>query len=243
MLRSFLFFQILFIVLSAGAFASTTGSVGSAAVKAGETKVEARFGYSEAEESSSQDERFRTRFQIDHGFNEWYAGRIVVRQDKRKGDSYEHESVTFTNRVQLLDKAEEGFDFGFRLSYALQDGDKKADFVEFGLYEVIPYEDYEFRMNQIFAHDVGQESEDGVSGELRLQGTRAISESHRLGLESYHDFGNLTTLSGYSAQSHQIGPVLKGKFGDGYAYETGYRAGISEGAPDHNMKFFISKTF
>lgn len=243
MLRSFFLFQILFVILGADAFASTTGSVGSAAVKAGETKAEARFGYSEAEESSSQDERFRSRFQIDHGFNEWYAGRIVVRQDKRKGDSFEHESVTFTNRFQLLDKAQEGFDFGFRLSYALQDGDKKADSAEFGLYEVIPYEAYELRMNQIFAHDVGEDAQDGVEAELRFQGTRAISDSHRLGLESYHDFGNLTELSGYSAQAHQIGPVLKGKLAAGYGYETGYRAGISEGAPDHNMKFFISKTF
>ena len=107
---------------TAVASASTTGSVGSAAVNKGETKAEARFGFSEADENSSQDERFRSRFQIDHGFTDWYAARIVVQQDDRKGDSYEHDGFTFTNRFQLLQEDAHGLDFGTRLSYTLKDG-------------------------------------------------------------------------------------------------------------------------
>jgi len=98
-------------------------------------------------------------------------------------------------------------------------------------------------MNQIFGHDVGEESDDGITAQLRFQAVRSISDTHSLGLESIHAFGNLTTLSGYDNQSHEIGPVLKGKLGNGFAYETGYRAGISDGAADHNVKFFLSKTF
>ena len=98
-------------------------------------------------------------------------------------------------------------------------------------------------MHQIIAHDIGEDAEDGASLEARFQVTREISDTHRFGFETFNDFGNLTELAGYSEQSHQFGPVLKGKFGKGYAYETGYRAGISEGAADHNLKFFISKSF
>ena len=228
---------------TAVASASTTGSVGSAAVNKGETKAEARFGFSEADENSSQDERFRSRFQIDHGFTDWYAARIVVQQDDRKGDSYEHDGFTFTNRFQLLQEDAHGLDFGTRLSYTLKDGDKKPDSIDVGFYEKFTVNQYEVRLNQLFAHDVGEDASDGVEAELRFQTTRKINDKHRLGLESYHDFGNLTELAGYSAQSHQIGPVLKGKFGEGFGYETGYRAGISEGAPDHNFKLFLSHSF
>ena len=112
-----------------------------------------------------------------------------------------------------------------------------------GLYELIPLENYEVRMNQLFSHDVGEDAGDGIGAELRFQVTRAFSDTHKLGIESFNDFGNLTQLSGYSSQEHEIGPVLKGKIGHGYAYETGYRAGISESAADHNFKFFISKSF
>lgn len=224
--------------------ASTTGSVGSAAVTKDKTQVEARFGYSEADDSSSQDERFRSRVQIDHGFTDYYAARLVLQQDRRKGDGYEHDSISIDNRFQFLDAETSGFDLGMRAGYQHKDGDKKPSAVTFGFFERIPVDGYEVRLNQLFAYDVGKEAEDGLSAEARFQVTRKIADDHRLGLEGFHDFGNLNEQGGYSDQSHQIGPVAKGKlpFGN-LKYETGYRVGISEAAPDHNFKLFISRSF
>ena len=242
MIRIALFLSLL--LIPSYALASTTGSVGSPGVSEGKTQLEMRLGYSEAEESSSQDERFRSRFQIDHGFTNWYAGRLIVQQDKRKGDSYEHDSLTFENRFQFLDKKDSGWDFGVRAGYQHKDGDKTPSALTFGVYELIPLNDYELRFNQLFSRDVGEEAGDGVDAELRFQATRAYAEVHRFGIEGFHDFGNLQDQNGYSAQSHQIGPVFKGAvpFG-GLKYETGYRAGISDGAPDHNFKLFLQKSF
>lgn len=231
------------VALNVPAQASTTGSVGSPGVTKGQTAVEARVGYSEADEASSQDERFRSRVQIDHGFTDYYAGRIVVSQDRRKGDNLEHDTVKFENRFYLMDKNDYGFDFGVRAAYSHKDGDKKPNSLEFGLYGLVPMDAYELRVNQIFSHEVGEDAETGIGGETRLQLTRSIAQNHRLGLESFHDFGNYSEDSEYNAQSHTIGPVLKGKLGDGFKYETGYRAGISNSAPDHSFKFFIGKTF
>ena len=223
--------------------ASTTGAVGSPKVAAGKTDVTARVGYSGAEESSSDDDRVRSRVHTDHGFTDFYAGRLIVAQDKRKGDSYEHDQVTFENRFYLLKSADHGFDFGVRGSYSYKDGDKTPSSVAFGLYELVPMEKYELRANQIFDHDVGEDADDGVSAELRLQLTRGMQNSHRAGVESFHNFGNMTTLSGYSAQSHTIGPVLKGPLWGDLKYETGYRLGLSEAAPDHSIKLFVSRVF
>lgn len=225
------------------AHAGTVSSVGSPKVSKGKTKIEARFGYSEADESSSQDERIRFRQQIDHGFTDWYAARIVLQQDDRKGDNFEHSSIRLSNRFHILKSKDHGYDLGARIEYTHVDGDKTPSSVTAGAYQLIPYNEYEIRMNQLFSHDVGQDAQDGISTELRFQVTRAFSDTHRLGLESFNDFGNLTELSGYSDQKHEIGPVLKGKLGNGFAYETGYRAGISEAAADHNVKFFLSKSF
>lgn len=227
----------------ANAAASTTGSVGSASVTKGQTSIEGRIGYSEADEASSQDERFRSRVQIDHGFTDTYAGRVVFSQDRRKGDNLEHDAIKLENRFYLLNKDDYGFDFGVRAAYSHKDGDKKPSALEFGLYGVVPMDAYELRVNQIFSHEVGEDSEDGIGGETRLQLTRSIAQNHRLGLESFHDFGNFSDDSEFEDQSHTFGPVLKGKLGENYKYETGYRAGLSDSAPDHSFKFFIGKSF
>lgn len=230
-------------LLSSVAAASTTGSVGSPGVTKGQTALEGRIGYSEADEDSSQDERFRSRVQIDHGFTDYYAGRVVFSQDRRKGDNLEHDAIKIENRFYLLDKDDYGFDFGVRAAYSHKDGDKKPSSVAFGLYELIPLQKFELRLNQIFSHDVGEDAGDGVSGELRAQITHPVFTHHRLGLEGFHDFGNLRELSGWDTQSHTFGPVLKGKLGRNFKYETGYRAGISDSAPDHSFKFFVGRSF
>lgn len=229
--------------VSSLAHAGTVSSVGSPKVTKGKTKVEARFGYADADKDSSQDQRIRFRQQIDHGFTDWYAARIVVQQDDRKGDSFEHSSIRLSNRFHILETKDNGFDLGARIEYTHVDGDKTPSSITTGAYQLIPYGEYEIRMNQLLSHDVGKDSNDGVAAELRFQVTRAFSDTHRLGLESFNDFGNLTELSGYSNQQHEIGPVLKGKIGNGFAYETGYRAGVSKSAANHNVKFFLSKSF
>ena len=234
---------IAFMIISLPAGASTTGSVGSASVSKGKTSLEARIGYSDAENSSSQDERFRNRVQIDHGFTDYYAGRIVISQDRRKGDNLEHDAIKVENRFYLMNKDDYGFDFGLRAAYSHKDGDKKPNALEFGLYALASLDVYEVRVNQIFSHEVGADAEDGIGGEPRLQVTRPIIQGHRFGLESFHDFGNFSDDSEYSDQSHTFGPVFKGKISETMKYETGYRVGISDSAPDHSFKFFLSHTF
>lgn len=236
-------FLVLGCIVTAPALASTTSSVGSPNVKKGETEIAVRSGYSTSKETPSEDERFRTRAHIKYGFTDVYAVQVVVSQDKRQGDSYEHDGIKFENRFHLIKKENHGFDFGIRANYSLKDGDKKPDSVELGLYGLVPINAYELRLNQIMSHEIGPEGENGIGGETRFQVTRAVAENHRLGIEGFHDFGNFSDSSEFQEQSHTLGPVIKGKFLDGYSYEAGYRAGISDAAPDHNFKIFLAKTF
>lgn len=197
-----------------------------------------------ADENSSDDSRFRSRFHLDYGFNDVYAARILFSQDDRKGDNFEHEGIKFENRFHILKAADAGFDAGLRLSYTQKDGDKKPHALELGFYELVPLGDFELRLNQLFSDAIGDEAEDGIEAEARVQLTHAISNTHRFGFESFHDFGNMEASGNFDEQSHTFGPVLKGDlpFG-GLKFETGYRAGISQAAPDHSLKFFLSRSF
>jgi hypothetical protein len=225
------------------AIASTTGAVGGASVKKGKSAVDFRVGYSEADESSSQDERLRLRTHYDYGLTDYYALRVILSSDKRKGDNMEAESIAIENRFYLLKADEYGFDFGARLKYSHKDGDKKPDSAAIGLYQQIPLEDWTIRFNETFSHEVGEDSTGGIALELRSQAMYSIQKNFNLGIESFNDISNLNEQAGYSAQSHTIGPVIKGKFDNNIGYEAGYRTGISDGAPDHSIKLFLSTSF
>jgi hypothetical protein len=223
--------------------ASTTSSVGSPKVKEGELTAALRTGYSKAEETSSQDERFRSRASVVYGFTDYYSAELIANFDDRKNYNMEFESLKLENNFYLLKADRYGFDFGIRANYKHADGDKKPNEAEIGFYELIPLNQYEMRFNQIFSHEVGEDSEDGASAEMRFQITRKFGESTRLGIEGFHDLGNLSEMSGYDAQEHTIGPVVKGTIFENLSYEAGYRAGISQNAPDHNFKLFLSRNF
>lgn len=234
---------LLLCALPAPAEASIT-VVGSPNVTKGRTKIELRAGFSEAEETSSADERVRSRIQIDHGFTDWYAGRLSYSTDKRKNSNMEAESLTLENRFHLLKKAEHGFDFGTRLNYTFKDGDKKPDNLSFRLYTRVPVRKFDIRFNQIFDRSIGEMQSPGIELQLEGQITHPVGNGHRFGFESINSFGALNSQSGYSAQDHTFGPVLKGEFAaHNIDYEIGYRIGISRAAPDHSFKALIGKSF
>lgn len=243
--KRFLFVFGLCLILSLpgqNAYASTFGGVGGSKVKKGVLATELRFGYSAGDSSSAQDERLRSRVQFDYGVTDNYAARLLIFHDKRKGKNSEHEGIMMDHRFHLWDAKDYGFDFGVRAFYFWKDGDKKPDHAGIRLIEVVPFENWELRLNQFLRHDVGEDRIPGLSLELRTQATTKLNDTHRWGIESFNNFGRLRNLSGYSSQQHTIGPVLKGKIG-GLGYETGYRAGISESAIDHSFKLFFKKSF
>lgn len=233
----------LFSCLAFPAHANTGSSVGGPTVDKGKTAIEYRIAMSEDDESRSQDERIRTRLHIDHAFTEVYAARLVVALDKREGQNIEHEGLSLQNRFHLIRKKDYGFDGGFRLNYTLADGDKKPDVASLRFYQQIPCDKWEVRFNQIIEHEVGEDADSGVILEWRSQATYAVTDRVRLGLDAFHDFGNMNFQNGYSAQEHASGPVLKAKFGGGYSMEAAFRLGISRGSADQSATLIFTRTW
>ncbi len=225
------------------ASATTVSGVGGATVTKGKLDVVGRVGYDFDNDNKSQDNRFRSRIHFDYGVTEWWAPRLIVAQDKRGGDSWEHSGITFENRFELLNRDSAPLDLGFRLSYSYKDGDKKPDNIGFRLVEVFDLnEDWNVKLNQIVQHEVGEDAEQDAIFQSRAQATYKLCDKLRLGVESFNVIGDLSDTPAYEDQDHTIGPVLIGKT-DFVNYEVGYRTGISEGAPNHSIKLFLSKSF
>jgi len=239
----FIFCTLSALVAVKPAAANTGSAVGGATVEKGKTAVEYRLAGSLDDESTSQDDRMRTRVHLDHAFTDIYAARIVYVMDRLKGDGLEAGNVSWQNRFHFVKRDVYGWDGGMRLNYTVADGDKKPDDLSLRFYQEFPLEGLEIRFNQIFGHDLGEDSGKGVSAEWRSQITRKITDNTAVGIDFFHDFGNLSQQSGYRAQEHAVGPVIKTKFGGGYSMEAGYRLGISTAASDHSATFIFTRSW
>lgn len=241
--RIFIYCTLFLLLAVKPAAANTSSAVGGAKVDKGKTAVEYRLAGSLDDESASQDDRIRTRVHLDHGFTDIYAARLVFVMDKLKGDGFEAGNISWQNRFHLIKREDYGWDGGIRLNYTVADGDKKPDDLSLRFYQEFSLGAYDVRFNQIFDYDLGEDSGKGIAPEWRSQIMRDVTEDTAIGLDFFHDFGNLTQQAGYSAQEHAVGPVLKTKFGGGYGLEAGYRIGISAAAPDHSVTLIFNRSW
>lgn len=232
-----------FLVFAVPAWASSTGSVSSGSVDPGWDSLEWRNGFTTDDEGSSDDERYRSRVNIGYGFNETFGLTIISTIDKRKDETAEYDATTLEFDTQILEQEKNGLTGGIRLAYSLKDGDKKPDNAEIRLMLSRKQGDWNLRFNQLLTHDVGEDSEIGIEAQTRWQVTYKITDAVDFGFQGYHDFGRLRDDLSYEEQSHSVGPLVKYDVTDAVFVETGYRAGISEGAPDHMYRLNFGYDF
>ncbi len=234
------------LVTSPADAASPIGNVGTAKADQGALSAEGRLGGTFDGEDDGNDRRFRVRQHVDYGLADWYAARLVLEQNRTSGEALEFTSITFENRIQLIEKRDAGFDGGIRIIYGHRPDDDTPDEVDVRLMGMGPIGDrWAWRHNTVLEHDIGDKARDGVALELRSQVTRTLDVERpglkkiSAGVEMFNDFGRLRETSGFSRQDHQIGPVVKADFDNGLYAQGGYRAGVSDDAPDHLLKLFI----
>ncbi len=219
---------------------SSTSGVSSGSVLPGE-KFVVRTSYTNDSQSSSQDNRIRIRQHYEHGFNEGYALRFIVSQDKRKNNSLQHQSFRVENRFQFFEENSDGFNGAIRLGY--RNNKSSADKVEvrFNGSKKIA-DNWQYRQNIILGHEVFNDSESGINLETRFAVQTKVTQ-YNIGIDLFNDWGNLKQLSSYSSQQHTFGSYLKGNINNNLSYEAGYRHGISKSAGDNSVRLFLEYGF
>jgi len=217
--------------------------IGNAAVNKGQLTAHWRTSYSTDKDNAGLDERFRNRAMLDYGFTDDFAFGLYMQTDNRGNDSHEQDAMIGEARFELADVKANGYYSGFRLRYTHRDGDKTPSNAHIRLIAGVPIGKWDMRINQIFAYEVGQDAKGGVGVDTRLQSTYFYHPDHRVGLESFSDFGYGSRWTNFNQQNHTLGPVFAGKIDDGLFYEFGYRRGVSDAAADNTVKLFITRNF
>lgn len=221
---------------------ATVQAVAHSRVDESITTVTWRNSVSHDAEGSATDERWLTRGMVDYGLTEDLAAGMFVQGDRRYGDNLELDAVMGELRYEVTDMKDHPFYSGARLRYTLRDNDKGPDFAHVRLILGRAFGKWDARANQIIAYELGPQATGGLLFDTRFQATYGYREHHRAGLESFHDFGH-ASRSDFNEQTHTLGPVFQGSLTDELLYEAGYRLGVSDAAPRHTVKFFISRRF
>lgn len=219
------------------------GGISNAQVTKGALNAQMRNAYSTDNDEHGHDDRWRTRLALDYGFTDSYAAGFFVQGDRRDHDNLELEAVMFDQRLEIHDAAKDGFYSGARLRYTWRDGDKAPDDIHLRLIVGAPIGRWEARFNQLLAHEIGEDSKDGLIVESRAQVTYGLTDDHRIGIESFNNFGNVNDAAGFDTQGHEVGPMFQGRLDGGTTYDVAYRRGISEHAADHIFRFVVGQAF
>lgn len=223
---------------------SLTGNVSSPKISAGDRGVESRTGIDDEGNMAG-------RVHYDQAFSGWYKMRLIGAYQRKDGASLDFSGVTFENWLQWTEESSDGsgMNTGATLSYTLSDG-AKADKTAFGLLLSDRFaQSWEWRANGSADSEVGGGRKEGVNLGTSFQLTRKLdivqagSSNWRLGGEIFSKYGTTDDILDLDDQAHQIGPVIDGKWDNGFYLQAAVRAGLTTGSDDFMGKVFIGRKF
>ena len=210
-------------------------------------KTNLRTAYDLGETDTNNDNNFIMRQHFEYGFTDIYSARLQFIQNKRQHGQWEHNSVSFQNRIELFDEKRDGWGGTIRASYKYRNGSDRHDTVRTSFLYLLPdaIMGAEFRQNILLSYDVDKSLHEGLKVEFRSQVTTKLFEdsSIRIGAEMMNIFPSFSNQNLAQNDIHQIGPVLKAKLTDKVSMQTGYRFTTDGKTETHGVMLYLGQKF
>lgn len=216
-------------------------TVSSSGVTKGNLQIEnnGQFGFDDEDGGDS----WEHGIDFEYGLTDRVMVELSGKVEKPEDEDAEYEATEI--KVNYKMTGEESFlNTGFEVGYGMNHLGG-ADSVGFELRTQKKYGQWDQRFNIGTDHEVGEDSESGLSLDIEAGSYYDFGE-YKLGLEYFADFGRLKDNLSYSEQDHLLGPVVNFSvpvMGKAVNTQLGYLAGISDAATDHNIKYVIEVNF
>lgn len=227
-----------FLLLMPAAAHAGVLDVSSPSVTKGAIGVEA----SSAWERTPDD--FNHRLEASYGVTSFWKTAIELSADRAGGQQAEYAATTWKNTLKFYGQTDSmPVAIGMRLDYSHAHISGDADAVDARLLLQHKTGPWEARLNLGVEREIGDNAGSGVGGDVRASGRYTVADGYKLGIDYLGDTGTLHTMPAFDKQDHRVGPVLLADLGHGLGLETGYFAGVTDGAPDHSFKLIIDYGF
>ncbi len=217
-----------------------TKKVYSPYVEKGELELEYRGGRvfdDDADKDGKQKHKVAVGYGVtDRWFTEVYG---ELEKSGAAGSAFEFAALEWENRFQIFEPGERWLDLGFYAAYEISLEEDHADKAEVKMLLAKDTGKFTHLANLILEKQIGAHSDEGTEAGIAWSSRYRYSHLIEPGFEIHSNFGELSENKSFDEQSHQAGPVFYGSLPGGFHYDIGYLFGLSDGAPDGELKSII----
>lgn len=192
----------------------------------------------------ADEDNFRQhKIAVEYGFTSMWKAALYGELEKENEHGYKYSATEIENIFQLTDVGQYWMDAGVQVAYEFAHPTGSSDKFEMFLLLAKNYSTFTTMANIGFEKEVGSRSNSNPEGEIKWMAKYNYIPVLNPGVEYYGEFGEVAHTDNYSSQKHRFGPVIYGKFGHGFKYETGVLFGISKAAEDYAVKVNLEYEF
>jgi hypothetical protein len=182
------------------------------------------------------------KMEVGYGVTSWWATSLFTEYEREPGSTYRRSATAWENIFQLTERGKYWLDAGLYVEYASAAEKSAADTLELKLLLEKNIGKFSNTVNLIFEREIGKNSssrdvETSYAWRTRYRWKPELEP----GIEIYGGLGNLDGLKVSSANSHQAGPVVSGKFRldskSALLYQVGYLFGLNHNSDDGAVKW------
>jgi len=219
--------------LTGNALAQNTGGVSGPKVKADDRSIGYRLAW------APDVDGFAHRLHYQHAVSDRLRFRIIGFQNNASGD-LRFRSLRLETHFQFV-KRKTGWNSAVQLQGLIPDGSDgpgRLRVAWINSFDVT--ENWEMRASLLGAREIGDQARDGVWVETRSETTYALGGGYRIGAQMFNNLNSPADFGAWKDQRHALGPVLKGALGRRAGFQASVLFGLSDRAPDADLRLFLS---
>jgi hypothetical protein len=220
--------------------ALATKKVYSPHVVKGEFELEYRGGV-DFDDNAKKDGKEKHKTAVGYGATDWWFTELYVARFEKANNNadLEYEGLEWENRFQISEPGAWWVDLGLYVAYEFAVEDEHSDKIESKLLLEKEMNRFVHKANLILESEVGGDSEEALEGGVAWSTRYLLKEYFEPGVEWHGEFGAFEDDLSWDEQKHLLGPVIYGKIGDHVKYDVGYLFGVSDAAPQGELKWVV----
>jgi hypothetical protein len=214
-------------------------NISTPGVKEGQLDVELRNRWDFDSDSASQDGYRNHVLKLEYGMNKWWSVEVQGKVEKRQLNEYEYATSDIETKFRLAEPGTLWFDPAVKFAYEWGHTPGQANRARAKLLLEKNMGKWNTVINLNAGKEMGTNATKDTDFDAGWRVKYKLNKYIEPGIEMYNGWGELSRTGDFDDQKHRIGPMFFGEIAPGLKYQLGYLFGLSRGAEDGSVKFFL----
>jgi len=186
----------------------------------------------------------RHQFEFEKAVTDRWATAVYGDFRQKPGQGFAYHGFKWENIYQLFEQGEHWLDVGLYGEYFTPKPSlNKPDALEFKLLLEKSWGRFIHTSNIVVKREIGANANRNLFAGYAWLSKWRLMRAFEPGIELHGSMGEFRKFKPLSQQSHQAGPVVMGKFRNGFTYELGYLFGLTSASNQGSVKCILGYEF